>query len=47
MLRYGAPSPGIWKLKSSSTKSEIDQLYDIFIVLLLLYGMSKYFNLCP
>ena len=36
------PPPGISKLKPSPTKSEIDQLYDIFTVLLLLYRMSKY-----
>ena len=24
------PTPGIWKLKPSPTKSEIDELYDIF-----------------
>ena len=40
------PAPGIRKLKPSPTKSEIDELYDIFTLLLLLYWMSKYFNLC-
>ena len=46
MLRYGAPDPWYLKIKTISYKSEIDQLYDIITVLLLLYWMSKYFNLC-
>ena len=40
------PTTGISKLRLSPTKSEIDQQYDILTVLLLLYWMSKYFNLC-
>ena len=36
MLTYGAPDPWYLKIKPSPTKSEIDQLYDIFTVVVVI-----------